>query len=292
MELWRYRDTLKSENVSDLSSAYRLLIEHKGPKERLPSVPFRGTDALGKETEYKDNVKKATFVSDGKFDQYQLDLTIKRGETKFLKAVDWMVLGGNGLPDINNFPKDSKLFLRKNKNDEESIGEKSETAEERKSEVEEGKTKSRKQETAVHKSTQSKPEKATEKPTLSEAKEAVNALYCPSCGKLMRLEDADEECPPLWECSNQNCGATFVSSDRNCPECDRPFSRRLANYACEDCEVEMEETTAFECNNKNCRQDGLHLDKEEAKGCGKPNKMQNGYFDQNDKRMRLSGSHP
>jgi hypothetical protein len=125
-----------------------------------------------------------------------------------------------------------------------------------------------KQEVTVHKSIQSEPEKIAEKPSVSEEKEVVDALYCPSCGKLIRLEDADEECPPLWECSNENCGATFVSSDRNCPECNRPFSRRLADYACEDCEAEMEETTAFECNNKNCGQDGLHLDKEEAAECG------------------------
>jgi phage N-6-adenine-methyltransferase len=128
--------------------------------------------------------------------------------------------------------------------------------------------KSKEQEVTVYKSTQSKPEKVAEKPTVSEKKEVVDALYCPSCGKLIRLEDADEECPPLWECSNKNCGATFISSDRNCPECNRPFSRKLADYACEDCEAEMEETTAFVCNNKNCGQDGFHLDEEEAEECG------------------------
>ena len=134
MELWRYRDTLKSENVSDLSSAYQLLVEHK-LKEGLPSTPLKVPDSDGKETENKDNVKKAIFVSDEKFNQLEVDLTIKKGEITFLKGVDWMVLGKKGLPDINNFPN-SKLFLRQRKNDSQRIGEQSERVGERKSEAE------------------------------------------------------------------------------------------------------------------------------------------------------------
>jgi hypothetical protein len=99
------------------------------------------------------------------------------------------------------------------------------------------------------------------------SKEAVNVLYCEQCDKLVRMEDADQ-CPPLYECSNDNCGTTFVGTEgRNCTECNRPFSRKLADHACEDCEGEMEETTAFECGNDGCSQHGLHLIEEEAKGC-------------------------
>ena len=131
MGLWRQRDTLKSENVSDLTSAYKLLIDLKGPKESLPSVPFRGTDVLGRESEYTDDVKKAIFYSDAEFNQLRVDVTIKKGEIEFLKGVDWMVLGTGGLPDMNNFPTDPKLFLRQRKNDLQKIGEQSERAEEK-----------------------------------------------------------------------------------------------------------------------------------------------------------------
>lgn len=101
----------------------------------------------------------------------------------------------------------------------------------------------------------------------SQSKEIVEVLFCGNCDKLVRMEDADE-CPPLYECSNDNCGTTFVGTEgRNCPDCNRPFSRKLADHACEDCEGEMEETTAFECGNDGCSQHGLHLIEEEAKGC-------------------------
>jgi hypothetical protein len=99
------------------------------------------------------------------------------------------------------------------------------------------------------------------------SEKAVNVLHCDQCDKLVRLEDADE-CPPLYECSNDKCETIFAGTDgRNCPECNRPFSRRLADYACEDCNEEMEEETAFECGNESCSQEGLHLTEEEAKGC-------------------------
>ncbi len=102
----------------------------------------------------------------------------------------------------------------------------------------------------------------------SQSKQIVEILFCGNCDKLVRLEDAADECPPLYECSNENCGTTFVGTEgRNCPECNRPFSRKLADHACEDCEDEMEETTAFECGNDGCSQHGLHLTEEEAKGC-------------------------
>ncbi len=101
----------------------------------------------------------------------------------------------------------------------------------------------------------------------SQSKEAVDVLFCGDCDKLVRMEDVDE-CPPLYECSNDNCGTTFVGIDgRNCPECNRPFSRKLADHACEDCETEMEETTVFECGNDDCSQHGLHLTEEEALKC-------------------------
>lgn len=134
MGLWRYKDTLKSENVSDLSSAYQLLVEHK-LKEGLPSTPLKLPDSDGEQTEYRDNVKKAMFLSDDKFNRLEVDVTIKKGEAKFLKGVDWMILGKKGLPDTNNFPN-SKLFLRQRRSDSQRIGEQSERVEERKSEAE------------------------------------------------------------------------------------------------------------------------------------------------------------
>lgn len=43
------------------------------------------------------------------------------------------------------------------------------------------------------------------------------------------------EAPPLRECSNDQCGHTFVSEERNCEECNRPFTRKEADHGCEDC---------------------------------------------------------
>lgn len=66
----------------------------------------------------------------------------------------------------------------------------------------------------------------------------IQKVYCcVECSEV--TEDATD---PLWECSNDNCGAKFVSDDRACPECNRPFSRKLAVHGCPECnEGELEE---------------------------------------------------
>jgi len=63
--------------------------------------------------------------------------------------------------------------------------------------------------------------------------EAGEALYlCSGCG-----EYKDEgDLVPLRECSNNNCGTVFDGNQgRNCPDCNRPFTRNLADMACPDC---------------------------------------------------------
>jgi hypothetical protein len=74
-------------------------------------------------------------------------------------------------------------------------------------------------------------------------KPAVPRIFrCVSCDEVLS-EDGDERGPlmPLWECSRDSCGEIFVADDRECPSCNSPFTRRLAEYGCEDCEQEFEE---------------------------------------------------
>lgn len=72
-------------------------------------------------------------------------------------------------------------------------------------------------------------------------------FVCTSCDKLSTVDDADDNFPPQWECSREDCGAEFVSMERNCPDCNRPFSRKLAEHACEDCQQEVEEADLLTC---------------------------------------------
>lgn len=74
-----------------------------------------------------------------------------------------------------------------------------------------------------------------------EAREAMrNGEWIGKCDGCDEYFAADEA-PPLRECSREDCGTQFVSSERNCPDCNSPFSRRLADHACESCEGELEE---------------------------------------------------
>lgn len=78
------------------------------------------------------------------------------------------------------------------------------------------------------------------------ADRTTTVFLCRSCDNI--IEDA----PPLRECSNDTCGTKFVSDERNCTQCNRPFSRKLADHGCEDCEEEVEEVEVYgncpECN--------------------------------------------
>lgn len=88
---------------------------------------------------------------------------------------------------------------------------------------------------------------------------AVTVYHCESCGKF-----TEEEPPPLRECSRDDCNTKFVSEERNCTQCNRPFSRRIADWGCEDCDEEMEQVDAFPCTS--C-EDGYHLTEQEVTTC-------------------------
>jgi len=66
---------------------------------------------------------------------------------------------------------------------------------------------------------------------------AVAQYRCVVC---QRIYD-ETEAMPLRECSRDDCGEEFVDDERNCPSCNSPFTRRLADFGCEDCLVELEE---------------------------------------------------
>lgn len=70
---------------------------------------------------------------------------------------------------------------------------------------------------------------------------------CGSCDEVAVAEDYDQY--TLRECSNDDCGQTFVAVDgNNCPQCNRPFTRRLADVGCTECEEgEMEGITVRKC---------------------------------------------
>jgi hypothetical protein len=65
--------------------------------------------------------------------------------------------------------------------------------------------------------------------------------YCKTCDKT--YED-EYQVPPLRECSHEECNTRFVSHDRACDACYRPFTRKLAQHACEDCQEEVEAVPA------------------------------------------------
>lgn len=73
--------------------------------------------------------------------------------------------------------------------------------------------------------------------------ELHQGLVCEECGDLKAAED----CPPLWECSNGDCGETFVAEDRACPSCNRPFSRKLDAHGCDGCSAPMVQGSYVEC---------------------------------------------
>ena len=45
--------------------------------------------------------------------------------------------------------------------------------------------------------------------------EVATGFKCESCEKVYT---DPAECPPLRECSNENCGDVFASDDRACPQ--------------------------------------------------------------------------
>lgn len=65
--------------------------------------------------------------------------------------------------------------------------------------------------------------------------------HCSSCNEV-KLES---EITVLRECSKEDCGERFDGNEngRNCPECNNPFSRKVADQACPDC---LEEDTVEE----------------------------------------------
>lgn len=68
-------------------------------------------------------------------------------------------------------------------------------------------------------------------------------LVCPDCGMVFDEEPENNEPEPLYECS---CGETFTRSNsysgdnHQCPQCMK-FASKLADQACPDCAVELEE---------------------------------------------------
>jgi len=72
----------------------------------------------------------------------------------------------------------------------------------------------------------------------------ATGFRCESCDKVYT---DPAECPPLRECSNENCGEVFASDDRACPSCNRTFTRRNADHACTECNDEVEEVDYVLC---------------------------------------------
>ena len=70
------------------------------------------------------------------------------------------------------------------------------------------------------------------------------AWICRSCEEIKLDPD---EFPPLRECSKDSCGSVFVSDERNCPDCNNPFTRRSEDHGCENCTEAAEETQAATC---------------------------------------------
>lgn len=86
------------------------------------------------------------------------------------------------------------------------------------------------------------------KPADSKA-ERVDAFKCNDCDRLVLCDDVDEV--TLRQCSRETCNETFAATDgNNCPQCNSPFTRRLADVACEEClgEQGMEPVKAVACS--------------------------------------------
>src|SRR3990167_7240829 len=74
--------------------------------------------------------------------------------------------------------------------------------------------------------------------------EVATGFKCESCEKVYT---DPAECPPLRECSNENCGDIFESDDRACPQCNRTFTRRNADHGCPECNEEAVEVDYVLC---------------------------------------------
>jgi ribosomal protein L37AE/L43A len=68
------------------------------------------------------------------------------------------------------------------------------------------------------------------------AEDKTVVYQCEGCDETFEKPPA-----PLWECSSDNCGEVFVSDDRACPACSGTFSHKLAPWACESCQDEVDE---------------------------------------------------
>lgn len=60
-----------------------------------------------------------------------------------------------------------------------------------------------------------------------------------TCTECDHVLDVGEEPDSKWECSNEQCGNTWVG-DRQCDSCGKTFSRKELDHACPECEGEME----------------------------------------------------
>jgi hypothetical protein len=74
-----------------------------------------------------------------------------------------------------------------------------------------------------------------------EVQDPAGAYHCASCDRDL----ADDEVIEVRECSYEGCAAVFDGSEgRNCPECNRPFSRVVTQHGCPDCQEEVNEVAA------------------------------------------------
>jgi hypothetical protein len=83
MRAYRESDRLKNETVSDLSSAYRLLIEHK-PSEGKPFMV-----GLEKKVEYTDKIKRMIFYADCEWIYYQINRTDEQIYNDLEEIQEW-----------------------------------------------------------------------------------------------------------------------------------------------------------------------------------------------------------
>ena len=61
--------------------------------------------------------------------------------------------------------------------------------------------------------------------------------WCPMCGGV------DDQVVTIRECPQDSCGMNFFNADdngRNCPDCNRPFTRLANELGCRECEDESE----------------------------------------------------
>lgn len=70
MRVFQEKDRLKTETVSDLTTAYQSLIEHKPKAESISEI--RVLDMAGKEQDYSERIRRLIFDSDVEWFVYQL----------------------------------------------------------------------------------------------------------------------------------------------------------------------------------------------------------------------------